>query len=356
MVRKVGTTRILREIGRGGMGVVYEGKQDDLDRPVAVKALDQKLARSKEVTERFRREGRAYARLQHEAIPAVHDLVEKDDGLYLVTELVDGADLARVLAKGGALPADCVAVVGARVADALDYVHFNALLHRDVKPANVMASREGDVKLMDFGIVKGEADPSLTRAGMLIGSPSYMAPEVLAGGEAGPPADVWALGVTLYELLTGEKPFRGRDAEDLFAAIQRGKIRRVRALAPDCPRRLARTVERCLSRTPADRFKSAGALARELDGIAARLLKRRFAASIHPRARLVALLANRGFVTEQIALGKLDASTLAATRIADARGTATMAEFPTARRRRASLAVALALAAAVGLFVFFARH
>ncbi len=352
MVRKVGTSRIVREIGRGGMGVVYEAFQEELDRPVAVKALDMKLARSKEIVERFRREGRAYAKLRHEAIVQVHDLVDKDDGLYLVTEFVDGADLARVIHKGGALPADCVAVVGARIADALDYVHYNALLHRDVKPANVMASRDGEVKLMDFGIAKGEADMSLTRAGMLIGSPSYMAPEVLAGEEAGPPADVWALGVTLYELLTGEKPFRGRDAEDLFASIQRGKFRRVRALAPSCPRRLARATERCLARAPKQRFKSAGALARELDAIAARLLPR----GLNPRARLVALLANRGFVTEQIALDKLDASTLAATRVKDSRGTATMAEFPTPRRRAASFAVAVALAAVVGLLVFFARH
>ncbi len=352
MVRKVGTARIVREIGRGGMGVVYEAFQEELDRPVAVKALDMKLARSKEIVERFRREGRAYAKLRHEAIVQVHDLVEKEDGLYLLTEFVDGADLARVLHKGGALPADCVALVGARIADALDYVHYNKLLHRDVKPANVMAARDGEVKLMDFGIAKGEADMSLTRAGMLIGSPSYMAPEVLAGGEVGPPADVWALGVTLYELLTGEKPFRGRDAEDLFASIQRGKYRRVRALAPSCPRRLARAVERCLSQAPKQRFKSAGALARALDAIALRLLPR----GLNPRARLVALLANRGFVTEQIALDRLDASTLAATRVRDSRGTATMAEFPTPRRRGASFALAVALAAVVGLVVFFARH
>src|SRR5512146_1368075 len=125
MVRKVGTSRIVREIGRGGMGVVYEAFQDGLDRPVAVKALDTKLTRSKEIVERFRREGRAYARLRHEAIVQVHDIVEKDDGLYLITEFVDGADLARVLAQGGALPPECVALVGARVAEALDYVHFN---------------------------------------------------------------------------------------------------------------------------------------------------------------------------------------------------------------------------------------
>ncbi len=351
MVRKVGSSRIVREIGRGGMGIVYEAIQEGLDRPVAVKALDTKLARSKEIVERFRREGRAYARLRHEAIIAVHDLVEKDDGLYLVTEFVDGTDLARLVAKGGALPADCVALAGGRVAEALDYVHFNGLLHRDVKPANVMVSREGEVKLMDFGIAKGEDDASLTRAGMLVGSPSYMAPEVLAGEEAGPPADVWALGVSMYELLTGEKPFRGKDAEGLFASIQRARFPRVRSLAPDCPRRLARAVERCLAKSPAARFRSAGALARALEGIGARLLPR----AVHPRARLVALLANRGFVTEEIALAKVDASTLAATRVRDSRGTATQAEFPVRRRRGARFAVAALLAAAAGVLAYFVR-
>ncbi len=351
MVRKVGSSRVVREIGRGGMGVVYEAFQDGLDRPVAVKALDTKLARSKEIAERFRREGRAYARLRHEAIVSVHDLVEKEDGLYLVTEFVNGADLAHVLAQGGALPADCVAIIGARVAEALDYVHFNLLLHRDVKPANVMASREGEVKLMDFGIAKGEEDSSLTRAGMLVGSPSYMAPEVLSGAEVGPSADVWALGVTIYELVTAEKPFRGKDAEQLFAAIQRGRFPHVRSLAPDCPRSLARVIEKCLARNPANRFGSAGALAHALEAISARLLGR-----VHPRARLVALLANRGFVTEEVALTKLDASTLAATRIADSRGTATKAEFPVHRRNRgARLALAALLAFAAGLAAFFVR-
>ncbi len=350
MVRKVGSARIVREIGRGGMGVVYEAFQEGLDRPVAVKALDVKLARSKDVVERFRREGRAYAKLRHEAIVQVHDLVEREEGLFLVTEFVDGTDLAKLVAQGGALPPDVVSLVGARIAEALDYVHYNALLHRDVKPANVMVSREGEVKLMDFGIAKGEEDPGLTRAGMLVGSPSYMAPEVLGGGDAGPASDVWALGVSLYELLTGEKPFVGRTAEALFATISRGRFRPVRSVAPDCPRRLARAVERCLATKPAKRHRSAGALARALDAIAARLLPR----GVHPRSRVVALLANRGFVTEEVALSKVDLSTLAATRIADAKGSPTKTEFPVHRRRRVRWAVAAALALASGLAVYFA--
>lgn len=347
MVRKVGTSRIVREIGRGGMGVVYEAVQEGLDRPVAVKALDQKLVRSREQLERFRREGRVYAKLRHESVVQVHDLVEKDEQVFLVTEFVDGADLARVLTAGGALPPECVAILGARVADALDYVHYNALLHRDVKPANIMLSRDGEVKLMDFGIAKGEDDPALTRAGMLVGSPSYMAPEVLGGEEAGPPSDVWALGVTLYELLTGEKPFRGANADELFGMIRRGKFRRIRSLAPHCPRRLAWAVERCLSRKPLQRWKRAGALARALDAAAARALRK-----IHPRSRLVAFLAHRGFATEEVALVHVDGATLAATKLADQKGTATMVEFPVRRvRRRWGLAVAVAAFAASAVWL-----
>ena len=169
-----------------------------------------------------------------------------------------------------------------------------------------MVSRDGEVKLMDFGIAKGEDDSDLTRVGMLVGSPSYMAPEVLSGAEAGPPSDVWALGVALFELVTGEKPFRGKNAEELFSAIGRGRFPTVRSLSPECPRPLARAVERCLRKRPAARYRSAAALARVLDGIAARLLPR----GLHPRARVVALLANRGFVTEEVALSRLDLSTL----------------------------------------------
>ena len=353
MVRKVGTARIVREIGRGGMGVVYEAVQEALDRPVAVKALDPKLLRNKEVLERFRREGRTYAKLRHEAIVAVHDLVEKDEGIFLVTEYVDGADLARVIAEGGALPPDCVAVIGAKVAEALDYVHFEKLLHRDVKPANVMVSRDGEVKLMDFGIAKGDEDLSLTSDGMLVGSPSYMPPEVLKGDNETPAADVWALGVSLYECLTGEKPFIGRNAQELFSAIGRGKFRRIRKLAPTCSRRLARIVERCLAKTPQKRWASAGALAQALEGAGRKLLPR----GMHARGRIVSLLTHRGFVTEAVALTRIEISTLESTAFADVpKGPRTSVEFPLPRRRpTARFAVMALLAVVAGLTVWLIR-
>jgi serine/threonine-protein kinase len=157
--------------------------------------------------------------------------------------------------------------------------------------------------------------------------------------------------VTLYELVTGEKPFRGKNADELFQAIARGRFRRVRAVAHDCPRRLARIIERCLSRAPERRFGSAGALARKLDTCAAKLLRK-----VHPRARLVAHLANRGYVTEEIALSRVDLTTLAATRIRDAKGSPTLTSFPVRRlHRRARVAFVTLAAVAAGVAAWLVR-
>ncbi|HVP68363.1 MAG TPA: serine/threonine-protein kinase [Anaeromyxobacteraceae bacterium] len=287
-VRKVGSSRILKEIGRGGMGVVYEAYQEGLDRRVAVKALDARQARSRELVERFRREGRAYAQIRHPGVVAVHDLVEKDETLYLVTEFVDGADLRRVLASGGPLPAGCVAALGARLADALDGVHRHALLHRDVKPANVMVSRTGEVKLMDFGILKDPMATELTRAGAVMGTPAYVAPEVLEGQPASERSDVWSLGVTLYEVACGERPFAGNDFHELFAAVRKARPRPLRDAVPGFPRRLARAIERCLEKRPGRRWDTAAALARELEACAARL------GGDAPQDRLRSMMVERG--------------------------------------------------------------
>jgi serine/threonine-protein kinase len=288
-VRKVGSCRILREVGRGGMGVVYEAYQDGLDRRVAVKALDAKSARSPDLAERFRREGRAYARIRHPSLLVVHDLVEKDEALYLVAEFVDGADLFDALGAGPRLPPEAVAAIGARLADALDCLHRNALLHRDVKPSNVMIGRSGEVKLMDLGIAKDPLATDLTKTGTVVGTPAYIAPEVLEGEPATEASDVWSAGVTLYEIATGAKPFEGASFHELVAAVRRARPLPVRQRAPACPRRLARAIERCLARDPSRRWETAGALAQELDACAARLLRGR-----RPEERLALLLVDRG--------------------------------------------------------------
>lgn len=341
-IRKVGSCRILRELGRGGMGVVYEAEQEGLDRRVAVKELPADLAKNEELAARFRREGRLHAGLRHQAIPAVHDLVEKLDALYLITEFVDGADLQKLLKQGGPLPPEVVAAIGARLAEALDHVHFHKLLHRDVKPPNVMLARDGAVKLMDFGIAKDVTADDLTRDGLVVGSPAYLAPEQLDGRGAGPESDLWALGVTLYELLTGQKPFRGKTAAELFLAIQRAKFPAVRALAPHVPRRLARLVERCLAEKPRRRPRSAELVAHELDAIATSLLR-----GAHPQARLARLLAERGFGAEEPARTVLGEASQLVTRSAEEGG---LLPIPIPERRRPLWHWAVGLALALSAF------
>ncbi len=349
-VRKVGSCEILRELGRGGMGVVYQAHQPDLDRTVAIKELPAELAKKKEFSERFRREGKAYAQLRHQAIVAVHDFIEKSDALYLITEFVDGADLAKLLKQGGPLPPACAAVVGAKVAEALDYVHFHKLLHRDIKPANIMVTRDGDVKLMDFGIAKDQTADDLTREGLLVGSPSYLAPEVLATGKADPRSDIWALGVTLYELCCGEKPFAAGTTDELFKNILRGRYVPLRAKAPHVQKRFAMAIERCLAKKPAGRWPNATLLAQELDVCAGRYLE-----GFHPQGRLVALMTHRGFAGEEHALSRIDAGQLRKTEVSDAgiegkpgAGVSSSKLAKPGRRWRTAFMAAVALVAALG--------
>ena len=289
-VRKVGNARIIRELGRGAMGVVYQAAQDDLGRMVAVKELPSAAAQNHELAERFRREGAAYAKLRHHNIPAVHDLVDKNDALYLIVEYVDGPDLAR-LARQGPLPPGIVAAIGARIADALAHAHHHKLLHRDVKPPNVLVSLDGSVKLTDFGVVKDLQASDLTREGMIVGSLPYMAPEVLASGDYDPRADIWALGVTLYELAAGTRPFNGKDDGALMNAILSGRHRHVRNLSPGMPRRLGRAIERCLARRRDKRWPAALVLARELDACAVDLLD-----ALDAEDAIAKVLQERGFV------------------------------------------------------------
>jgi eukaryotic-like serine/threonine-protein kinase len=329
-IRKVGTSRVIREVGRGGMSVVYEAYQEALDRKVAVKALDAVAARSEDLAERFRREGRAYAQIHHPAIVAVHDFVEKDEALYLVTEFVDGEDLHELLAPGP-LPPDCVAAVGAAVADALECIHAHSLLHRDLKPGNLMISREGAVKVMDFGIVKDPLASALTRTGTVVGTPYYIAPEVLGGDAEDERSDLWSLGVTLYELATGRRPFTGDDYQALFAAVRRGKPERIRSIRREVPRRLANAIERCMERRPDRRWETAALLAAELRAIAGKLL-----GEVKPEKRLMALLEERTRAaapagapggTVQLETGDLVPATAA---VADAAPSAAVAATPAA--------------------------
>ena len=262
----LGSYQIEEVIGRGGMGTVYRARSMKLERLVALKVIGSRSARDPQFRERFRREALAAASIEHPHVVPVYEADEYQGCLFLATRLIDGTDLRGVLAREGRLPADVAARLVAQIASALDVAHARGVVHRDVKPANVLI--EGDRRLehaylTDFGIAKRlGADESLTRTGALVGTIDYVAPEVLRGEVVGPAADVYGLGCVLYELLSGEVPFvRESDAAKITAVLfdePPSVCERVRGL----PAGLDDTVRRALAKSPSERFRSAGELAR----------------------------------------------------------------------------------------------
>ncbi|MEU3949363.1 serine/threonine-protein kinase [Streptomyces sp. NPDC029526] len=223
-----GRYRVVRQLGRGGMGVVWQARDEVLGREVAVKELRTYTdAAGPELTElglRMRREARAAARVRHPAVIAVHDVAEVDGRPLIVMELVDGPSLDDVLRERGTLQPPEAARIGAEVMDALAAAHRAGVVHRDVKPGNILLDRSGRIVLTDFGIATME-DPGdgsathLTRSGELVGSLDYLAPERARGAEPGPASDVWALGATLYAAVEGTAPFRRTSAFSTLTAI-----------------------------------------------------------------------------------------------------------------------------------------
>jgi serine/threonine-protein kinase len=296
--RKVGAYRVLGELGRGGMALVYRGLHEGLQREAALKELLPEGQQDKETLSRFKREALALGAFRHQNIVTVYDLVEKNDSLFLVMEYVDGPTLHDLI-KDGPLPADVAAVIGARIASALDHAHFRRIIHRDLKPSNVMLTKSGEVKLMDFGIAKDVSMDALTQQGMAVGTPAYMSPEQVTGAQLDPRTDIFSLGVLLYEVLTGARPFQGRTAGEVFARIRDGKYTPLSKAAPRVPAPLANVVKRALEVKPENRFPDAAAMRRELDLFLARHVK-----VSHP-ALLVSFLRQREKLTETEALAHL---------------------------------------------------
>nr|WP_167548702.1 serine/threonine-protein kinase [Corallococcus exiguus] len=296
--RKIGACRVLGELGRGGMALVYRGLHELLQREVAIKELLPEGQRDQEALSRFRREALALAAFRHQNIVTLYDLVDKNDSLFMVMEYVDGPTLHGLI-KDGPLPPDVAAVIGARIASALDHAHFRRIIHRDLKPANVMLTKSGEVKLMDFGIAKDVSLEALTQQGMAVGTPSYMSPEQVTGAPIDARTDIFSLGVLLYEALSGTRPFVGKTAGEVFARIRDGKFTPLQKVAPNVPPPLARIVKRALSVKPEARFPDAAAMRRELDLFLAHEVR-----VSHP-ALLVAFLRYREKLTETEALAHL---------------------------------------------------
>ena len=224
-----GRYSLTREIGRGGMGAVWLGRDELLGRDVALKRLGGSPGAGNPDFERAEREAKLAARLNHPHVVAVFDLVDDGDEQWLVMEHVDGLNLSALVKRDGPLTVDQAALVIRQAAEALAEAHAAGIVHRDVKPSNILVTPTGQVKLTDFGIARAEADASLTQTGLVTGSPAYLAPEVATGRTATDASDVWALGATLFHALEGGPPYDtddnvlGDDVQDRATRTRRGR-------------------------------------------------------------------------------------------------------------------------------------
>jgi hypothetical protein len=259
-----GRYRLVSRIAAGGMGTVWEAYDETLQRPMAVKVLNEGLANDPRFAERFRREARHAAGLSHPNIAGVFDYGEDEGRPYIVMELVDGEDLAERLARVKQLDPKETATIGSQVAAALAHAHAAGIVHRDVKPANVMLTRDGEVKVTDFGIAAPlEGSTGLTVTGSVMGTSRYISPEQAAGDRATPASDVYSLGVVLYETLAGAAPFVRESPVATALAHIHDQAQPVRELRPDAPAELAGVIQASMAKEPNDR-PTAAALATSL--------------------------------------------------------------------------------------------
>jgi len=276
---RLGPYEILSAIGAGGMGEVYKARDTRLDRTVAIKVLPTHLAGRAELRERFEREAKTIASLNHPHICTLYDTGHQDDIDFLVMEYIEGETLAQRLLKGS-LPIQQVLQYAIEIADALDKAHRKGITHRDLKPGNIMLTKSG-TKLLDFGLAKltQEAAPStpdsqlptmqnaITGEGTILGTLQYMAPEQVEAKEVDARTDIFAFGAVVYEMATGKRAFEGKTSASVMAKILEVDPPSISSLQPMTPPQLDRVVKTCLAKDPDERWQTASDLCRELKWI-----------------------------------------------------------------------------------------
>ena len=256
----LGNYRLIDRLGAGGMGEVWRAEDTRLMRQVAIKILSERIANDPEWKARFLREARTIAQMNHPNIATIYSIEQEADKLFIAMELVEGESLGAVLAKGALQPIEAVRIVR-QVAEALAEAHDKGIVHRDVKPDNIIVGKRG-VKVLDFGIAKqitSTSDtPTLTQAGLIVGTPFYMSPEQALGRQVDARSDLFSLGVVLYEALAGKRPFEGEAVTETMMNIIMQEPANLATVAPKVPPSLVEIVNRALQKKPERRYGSAG--------------------------------------------------------------------------------------------------
>src|SRR5678815_3917658 len=251
-----GRYEILGKLGEGAMGVVYRARDTAIGRVVALKMLSAELGAEDELHRRFEREAEAIGRLSHPNIVTVYDLGKSDGQLFMAMELLEGDDLRSLIERKVDVPlADRVRIL-VQICEGLAYAHSRGVVHRDIKPANIVVTSNGKVKILDFGLARVATRATITRKGMILGTPDYMAPEQAMGKLVDRRSDVFSTGSVFYEFLTGEKPFKGQTLQESPDPVL--------TLNPELPTRLAAVVHRMLVKDPDKRYQSLDEVGRDL--------------------------------------------------------------------------------------------
>jgi len=272
---KIGRYKILGELGRGAMGIVYKAEDPNLDRTVALKTivLEADAEGRKEYEKRFFLEAKAAGKLNHPNIVTVYDFGEADGVAYLAMELVEGADLRLRLkeSNGEGLPAGDAVDIAQQVAEGLGYAHERGIVHRDIKPGNIMLQPRGQAKIMDFGLARMRVADHKTSTGMVLGTPKYMSPEQVAGEPVDQRSDVFSLGIVLHEMLTGTRLFAGADTPQIMHNVVHTEHEPPTRIKPELPSMLDFVVARALKKDPALRYQDAFELSADLANCLAEL-------------------------------------------------------------------------------------
>lgn len=262
--------KILEKLGEGGMGVVYKARDTKLDRIVALKFLPAELTQDLEAKERFIQEARAAAALNHPNIVTIYEISETDGQSFIAMELVEGQSLEEKIRQaktsgGAGLRADELIGIAAQICEGLEKAHRAGIVHRDVKPGNILLDRDGRVKILDFGLAKLRGVSKLTKEASTLGTAQYMSPEQIQGEEVDHRTDIWSLGCVLYEMATGRPPFRGDYEQAVLYSILNQEPDPVTSLRADAPDVIDRIITRALAKEPENRFASAGEMLNELE-------------------------------------------------------------------------------------------